>query len=274
MDKEFINKLFAYHQSTPPMPYRSSVCDLLEKVREFLFPQLSESCIVSPAQLEAQYQVLYAKMLNILVGMRKELRDDPEKLTHQIFEKFPQIHACLKKDAEAICEGDPAASGVDQVIRTYPGFKAIFSHRFAHELYLLDIPLLPRIISENAHSHTGIDIHPGAKIGAYFCIDHGTGIVIGETTEIGDHVKLYQGVTLGALSVDKSMAETKRHPTLHDHVVVYAGATILGGHTIIGENSTIGGNVWLTSSVQKDSVVYHRPQIIMKNKNEASSESA
>jgi serine O-acetyltransferase len=145
------------------------------------------------------------------------------------------------------------------VVRTYPGFFAISLYRLAHSLYLDDVPLIPRILTEYAHSKTGIDIHPAAEIGEYFYIDHGTGIVIGESCKIGAHVKLYQGVTLGALSVDKSMANTKRHPTVEDNVVIYSGATILGGETIIGQNSIIGGNVWLTKSLPPDSSVYHTP---------------
>lgn len=146
------------------------------------------------------------------------------------------------------------------MIRAYPGFFAICHYRLAHALLDLETPLLPRIITEWAHSKTGIDIHPAAEIGEYFFIDHGTGIVIGESSNIGNHVKLYQGVTLGALSVDKNMAYTKRHPTVEDHVIIYSGATILGGETIIGHHSIIGGNVWLTKSIPPYSTVYHKPE--------------
>ena len=146
----------------------------------------------------------------------------------------------------------PAAKSREEVIRTYPGFYAVAAYRIAHQLHLLGIQGIPRIITEHAHSKTGIDIHPGAKIGNHFCIDHGTGVVIGETSVIGNHVKIYQGVTLGALSVNKEDATKKRHPTLEDNVVVYAGATILGGGTVIGRGSVIGGNVWLTESVPPD----------------------
>jgi serine O-acetyltransferase len=167
----------------------------------------------------------------------------------------------LLKDAEAIEAGDPAAKNRDEVIRSYPGFYAISIYRVANSMHRLNVPFIPRILTEIAHSKTGIDIHPGATIGNHFFIDHGTGVVIGETTQIGDFVKLYQGVTLGALSVSKGMAEIKRHPTIEDHVVIYAGATILGGKTTIGKNSIIGGNVWLTESVPENSVVYHKPQL-------------
>jgi serine O-acetyltransferase len=171
----------------------------------------------------------------------------------------------LLEDAQAINDGDPAAKSRDQVIRTYPGFLAIACYRIGHSFCQIGVPLLPRILTEYAHSKTGIDIHPKAKIGRRFCIDHGTGIVIGETTIIGEDVKIYQGVTLGALSVKKEMAKMKRHPTIEDNVVIYAGATILGGSTIIGKNSIIGGNVWLTESIPPNSRVYHKSQIEVRD---------
>nr|WP_246202660.1 serine O-acetyltransferase EpsC [Fulvivirga lutimaris] len=150
-------------------------------------------------------------------------------------------------------KGDPAAKSKVEVIKTYPGFYAIAAHRIAHEFQKYNLTLIPRIISEHAHSHTGIDIHPCAQIGEHFCIDHGTGVVIGETTIIGDYVKIYQGVTLGALSVRKEDAKTKRHPTIENNVIIYSGATILGGKTEVGQGSIIGGNVWLTKSVPPNS---------------------
>ncbi|XHR94398.1 serine O-acetyltransferase EpsC [Mucilaginibacter sp. UC70_90] len=184
---------------------------------------------------------------------------DTSKLAKKFFESLPELFRVLNTDIQAIFNGDPAARSEFEVIRTYPGFYAISLYRVAHSLYIDDIPLLPRILTEYAHSKTGIDIHPAAKIDEYFYIDHGTGIVIGESCKIGKHVKLYQGVTLGALSVDKSMANTKRHPTVEDNVVIYSGATILGGETIIGHNSVVGGNVWLTKSLPPNSRVYHTP---------------
>ena len=191
-----------------------------------------------------------------------------ENITDQFFESIFKINDELWKDAHAICEGDPAAHSVDEVILAYPGFRAIAIYRFANQLYKLNVPILPRILTEYAHQETGIDIHPGAAIGQSFFIDHGTGIVIGETTVIGNNVKLYQGVTLGALSVDKRLAKTKRHPTIKDNVIIYAQAVILGGDTTIGRNCIIGGNVWLTESVPDDSVVYHKSEIRLKNTNE------
>ncbi|MEL7147946.1 MAG: serine acetyltransferase, partial [Bacteroidota bacterium] len=165
----------------------------------------------------------------------------------------------------AMYNGDPAAKSKSEVIRTYPGFYAIAAYRIANALYRLNVPLLPRVITEHAHGKTGIDIHPAAQIGDHFCIDHGTGVVIGETTVIGEHVKIYQGVTLGALSVDKRDATTKRHPTIGREVVIYAGATILGGKTIIGDRSVVGGNVWLTKSIPADSKIYYQAKMFNSN---------
>jgi serine O-acetyltransferase len=169
------------------------------------------------------------------------------------------VHERSLEDAAAILAGDPAAESLDEVIAAYPGFLAIAAHRLAHAADELDVPVVPRLMAELAHSRSGIDIHPAATIGHSFCIDHGTGIVIGETAVIGDEVKLYQGVTLGALSVSKSKAGTKRHPTIGDRVVIYANATVLGGDTTIGADSIIGGNVFLTSSVPPGSLVYQTP---------------
>jgi serine O-acetyltransferase len=189
-------------------------------------------------------------------------------LREQFFDLIPGICEKLEQDVVAMYEGDPAAKSKNEVVRTYPGFYAVAAYRFAHALHTLGVLGIPRIITEHAHSKTGIDIHPAAKIGNHFCIDHGTGVVIGETTIIGHHVKIYQGVTLGALSVNKEDAEKKRHPTLEDHVVVYAGATILGGETVIGANSVVGGNVWLTSSIPPDSKIYYQARMYNGNTNE------
>lgn len=165
------------------------------------------------------------------------------------------IHAALDDDAQAMCDSDPAARSVDEVILTYPGFYAIAVFRIAHALHELGMPLIPRLLTESAHQRTGVDIHPGATVGRRLCIDHGTGVVIGETTVLGNDVKLYQGVTLGAATVDKAHADKKRHPTIEDRVVVYAGATILGGDTVVGHDSVVAGNAWITRSVPPFSVV-------------------
>ena len=198
--------------------------------------------------------------------IESDLKSSVSQIIESFYQDLPRIYDLLLKDAEALEKGDPAARGIEEVMRSYPGFYAISIFRIANVLFKMDVPFLPRIFTELAHSKTGIDIHPGANIGEYFFIDHGTGIVIGETTIIGNNVKIYQGVTLGALSVKKEMAEIKRHPTIEDGVVIYAGATILGGNTIIGKNSVIGGNTWITESIESNSLVYHQPELIIKNK--------
>jgi serine O-acetyltransferase len=185
-------------------------------------------------------------------------------VSSSFIDELSVFHRTLLEDAHAIYQGDPAAHSVDEVILAYPGFYAIAVYRLAHWFLKQGVPLVPRLLSEVAHARTGIEIHPGAQIGRAFVIDHGTGIVIGETTTIRDNVKLYQGVTLGALSVDKGLSHTKRHPTIENNVVIYANATILGGETVIGEGSVIGGNVWLTSSVPAGSRVYHRSDVTVK----------
>ncbi|WP_130838370.1 serine O-acetyltransferase EpsC [Lachnoclostridium sp. Marseille-P6806] len=185
-----------------------------------------------------------------------------ECMTIQFFRRIPEVRAMLSTDLEAFYDGDPAAENVDEIILAYPGFYAITVYRLAHVLYLLGVPLIPRIMSEHAHSRTGIDINPGASIGRYFFIDHGTGIVIGETTSIGEHVKIYQGVTLGALSTrgGRQLQNKKRHPTIEDNVTIYSGASILGGDTVIGHDCVIGGNVFITGSVEPDTRVSVRSQ--------------
>jgi serine O-acetyltransferase len=188
-----------------------------------------------------------------------------ESIGKNLFNNLSSIKEMLIRDAIFILDSDPAARSLEEVVAIYPGFFAIYCHRIAHELYNASVPILPRMITEYAHKITGIDIHPGATIGCPFSIDHGTGIVIGETTLIGDNVKLYQGVTLGALSVDKRKASTKRHPTIEDNAILYAGCTILGGDTVIGRNSIVGGNVWLTESIPPYSVAYHKSQIIVRD---------
>ena len=191
---------------------------------------------------------------------------EADELAQSFFDDLYGIHQILLSDLNAILEFDPAAKSRMEVLLAYPGFFTIIVHRVAHNLWVKNVPVLPRVLSEYAHSKTGIDIHPAATIGERFFIDHGTGIVIGETAIIGNNVKIYQGVTLGALSVSKDKAEEKRHPTIEDNVIVYANATILGGKTIIGKGSVIGGNVWITESVPSQSLVFHKSEIIIKTK--------
>jgi serine O-acetyltransferase len=181
------------------------------------------------------------------------------------FKRLPGVHRVLTSDLNTMFNSDPAARSVHEVLLAYPGFYAIAIHRVAHELWGYNVPVIPRLLTEYAHFKTGIDIHPAAEIGERFLIDHGTGVVIGETCQIGNDVKIYQGVTLGALSVSRDHAETKRHPTIGDRVVIYANATILGGNTFIGNDSVIGGNVWITQSIPADSLVFHKSEIIIRN---------
>ncbi|MCX7788079.1 MAG: serine acetyltransferase [Spirochaetes bacterium] len=183
---------------------------------------------------------------------------EAEQVTLELLSQLPELRRKIHLDVEAAFRGDPAAKSHEEVILAYPGLEAIAIHRFAHELWIRNIPLLPRMMSEYIHGKTGIDIHPGATIGESFFIDHGTGVVIGETTVIGRDVKIYQGVTLGALSIRKELSDRKRHPTIEDEVTIYAGATILGGDTVIGKGSVIGGNVWITESVPPYSRVYNK----------------
>ena len=242
------------------IPNKKAVEVAINSVFEALFPT---SDPFADIERKSDHKDLQNQILDILSGLTRE----KEEITRQFFQNLKKIKKILLQDANFILESDPAATQLIEVIAIYPGFFTIFCYRIANSLTRLSIPLFPRMITEYAHKVTGIDIHPLATIGSPFSIDHGTGIVIGETTHIGNHVKLYQGVTLGALSVDKSKASKKRHPTIEDNVILYAGSTILGGETIIGRNSIIGGNVWLTESVAPFSVVYHKSEIIVRNHN-------
>jgi serine O-acetyltransferase len=199
----------------------------------------------------------------------QNIRERAENITRTFLERLPHIQEMLWKDVEAEYDGDPAANSKEEIIFCYPGIFAIFVYRIAHELYELQVPFIPRIMTEYAHGETGIDINPGAKIGEYFFIDHGTGIVIGETTVIGNHVKIYQGVTLGALSTQKGqgLSGVKRHPTIEDNVVIYANTTILGGETVIGQNSVVAGNTFVVNSIPRDTKVSaHIPELQYKNR--------
>lgn len=240
------------------IPSQRDVEKAIKSLFELLFPTTHS---FTEAEIESNRKDLQNQICHILSG----LTDQNEEVCKQFFKNLEKIKKGLLKDANFILESDPAATELIEVIAIYPGFFAIFSYRLANYLAKLKVPLFPRMITEYAHRVTGIDIHPLAEIGSPFAIDHGTGIVIGETANIGNYVKLYQGVTLGALSVDKSKASKKRHPTIEDNVVLYAGCTILGGATVVGRNSIIGGNVWLTESIAPFSVVYHKSEIIVRN---------
>ena len=255
------------------LPDRSAIIALLKELRRLFFP-----AYFGDPQLMALPAENYAALLleRIETGMTAQIAlalPDGEmaqaaQITESIMAELPRIQQMLLTDIEATFDGDPAAANKEEIIFAYPGLFAIFVYRIAHELYLRHVPMIPRIMSEYAHSRTGIDIHPGAQIGPWFFIDHGTGIVIGETSVIGSHVKLYQGVTLGALSPRAGHASLpgKRHPTVCDYVTIYSGASILGGETVIGEHSVVGGNAFLTGSVADNTrVVISAPETVFKN---------
>jgi len=259
MQAAFIHALAqAHQQATAPLP-GPAFCQLADQLLQLLFPERNTQPLPTAEAVETELQRVQTELTALLRAVLTA--GQAAAVAATCLERLPLLRASLLQDAAAIVAADPAAQGLAEVISTYPGFYAIALHRLAHALFQLQVPRVPRLLSEYAHTRTGIDIHPGARIGPSFCIDHGTGIVIGETAIIGAHVQVFQGVTLGALSVAKHMANLKRHPSIEDHVVIYAGATILGGSTVVGSHSIIGGNVWLTESVPSHSRVYHRAQI-------------
>lgn len=258
MTEEFFAGRYRDHQQVYELPSPQLIGEWLEGVLQFLFPQYSPVRFGSERAFRLHYQTNDLKLFTILDTLASELPASAADIRADFERALPQIYDMLIDDARAILDGDPAARSLTEVMSTYPGFYTLAIHRIAHRLCSLGVPLVPRMLSEIAHRETGIEIHPGARIGSRFCVDHGTGIVIGETVEIGSDVKIYQGVTLGALSVAKAMARTKRHPTIEDGVVIYAGATILGGDTVIGAGSIIGGNTWIVKSVPPGSRIYYR----------------
>jgi serine O-acetyltransferase len=272
------------HIGPEPMPARSSVVDILNKVVRLLYPgYFSPARLIEVnipyyfgQQVTELYQILSEQ---ITFAIRHDCRrfDLPctrceergQRTAVEFLKAVPDIQKMLARDVQAAYEGDPAAKYYDEIIFSYPGLFAITVYRIAHQLHLREVPLIPRIMTEYAHGQTGIDIHPAVLIGESFFIDHGTGVVIGETTVIGDRVRIYQGVTLGALSLSKEECEElrdqKRHPTIEDDVIIYANATILGGSTVIGARSVIGGNVWLTESVPPDTTVFlKKPELVFR----------
>jgi serine O-acetyltransferase len=261
MNNTFLKQILGRHTQTKPFPATSDIKKLFTKIVLTLFPEQTRKQILDLADLQLIWESIEHGLESILHTMSQDLPASPEVITKSYMERIPGIYELLLTDVQAMVDGDPAATTDYEVIRTYPGFYAMAFYRLAHGLQQEKVPLMPRILTEYAHSKTGIDIHPGAEIGPYFFMDHGTGIVIGETCVIGERVKLYQGVTLGALSVAKTMASTKRHPTIEDGVVIYSGATILGGDTIVGKDSIIGGNVWLTRSVAPNTKIYHQENL-------------
>lgn len=264
LTSKFKEKLLLKHLGTDTYPPTSVVANIITSILLTLFPQQARERVNNEEELNKRIEKHRLDLIKIFKIIRDKIDLSPEDLAVKYIECLERIHEELSQDVVCILNGDPAAKSEYEVVRTYPGFYAIAFYRMAHQLHLLNVPLLPRMLTEFAHSRTGIDIHPGAIIAPSFFIDHGTGITIGETANIGKNVKLYQGVTLGALSVSKDMANTKRHPTIEENVVIYSGATILGGETVIGKNSIIGGNVWLTHSVPAFSKVYHKEQVDLR----------
>ncbi|MHB8636272.1 MAG: serine O-acetyltransferase EpsC [Fimbriimonadaceae bacterium] len=247
-----------------PPQTRPKAAAIGESTLALLFPHLANALGGDDAHLVAQAEALRNAVIEYQ-ELLAPIYPTPNADTADAFlGRLADVYSLLRDDAEATFRGDPAAESVDEVILAYPGFRAIATFRAAHELYLLGMPILPRLLSEWAHSLTGVDIHPGATVGRNFMIDHGTGVVIGETCKIGNGVKIYQGVTLGALAVSRELRGKKRHPTVEDNVVIYAHATILGGETVIGHDSVIGGNAWITESIPPFSIVNRQSELISR----------
>ena len=275
-----------HHVGPEPIPSRQGIIDIIYKTVPILFPGFFSDKRLD--DVNAQYylgQEITELFEMLSTQIQHAIRHDcirfnrpcvrceerSQETALKFIEEIPVLQETLSKDVRAAFEGDPASRHFDEIIFCYPGLFAVAVYRVAHWLHVNDVPLIPRIMTEYAHSRTGIDIHPGVVIGESFFIDHGTGVVIGETTVIGDRVRLYQGVTLGALSLSKdecpALRDKKRHPTIENDVIIYANTTILGGKTLIGARSTIGGNVWLTESVPPDTSVFlKKPELVMKNK--------
>lgn len=268
-------KMFEY-------PDKKIVIDILEKLKLVIYPGYYRNSNYRTYTVRNNVAILLediiynlSKQISIVLKYSpqyanadsKQISETSEKITFEFLNKIPKIREYIEGDIQAAYDGDPAAYNKDEIICTYPGLYAIFTNRIAHELFLLGVPLIPRIMTEHAHSLTGIDIHPGTTIGKYFFIDHGTGIVIGETTEIGDNVKIYQGVTLGALSTrgGQNLRGKKRHPTICDNVTIYSGASILGGETVVGKDVVVGGNAFITTSIPEGAKVSVKSQELMYN---------
>ncbi len=274
------------HISPEPLPSLDSTVDIIERARRLLFPGYFIRSRVDDLNLEyylGEEETSFFQILSeqITLCIRHECLRYNQPCTHceergqettiEFLKALPRLRSTLSKDVRAALEGDPAAQSPDEIIFSYPGLFTITVYRLAHQILDQGIPLMPRMMTEYAHSKTGIDIHPGAHIGESFFIDHGTGVVIGETTIIGNRVRIYQGVTLGAMSVPRGatekLREQKRHPTIEDDVIIYSGATILGGDTVIGARSVIGGNVWITESIPQDMHVFlKRPELVFRGK--------
>jgi len=246
------------------VPSMTETQQYVDDMVHLLFP-LKESKNLSLRDFQILLDRMKLRLKELLIPLEKELNKTPKEIAADFFEQLPEVYNLLLDDAGTFVKSDPAAERVEEVILCYPGFYCLVVHRIANILYKMHVPVLPRVMSEYVHGKTGIDIHPGATIGKNFFIDHGTGIVIGETTIVGDNVKIYQGVTLGALYVEKKLSDTKRHPTIENNVIIYAGSTILGGNTVVGHDTIVGGNVWLTESVLPFSVVYRQHKTVVRD---------
>lgn len=245
------------------LPNRVLAHRFIDGLIDYLFPTHGNEDIRT-----FQQQNLKKQLEELLVPLSDRLETTTSEIANGFLYQLNEVYAHLIEDAHFFVTADPAAECVEEVIVAYPGFYAITVYRVANILYNLNVPILPRLITEYAHTKTGIDIHPGASVGIPFFIDHGTGVVVGQTAVIGSNVKLYQGVTLGALAVRKEQSGEKRHPTIEDNVIIYAGSCILGGKTTVGHDSVIGGNVWLTESVAPYSIVYNTNQVKVRDKSE------
>jgi len=264
MPEQFIKDLFRHNTKCfLGFPDKKASGEFIDDLFNFLFLP-NGIRFKTETEVQKEFDELQKKFAELLKDVESE-EGKAEMIARNFFMVIPEIYRQLIKDAEAILHFDPASESFEEVLVAYPGFFATAIYRLSHQLYKYKVQIIPRLFSEYAHSKTGIDIHPGAQIGHPFFIDHGTGIVIGETTIIGSNVKIYQGVTLGALNVAKELSKVKRHPTIEDNVIIYANATILGGETVVGRESIIGGNVWLTNSVPSSSLVFHKSEITVKD---------
>ncbi len=265
MKQSFADLLYSTNQSyCTDVPSMIDTHRFVDDMLLLLFP-IKGNRSLDVREIEIRLERMKLRLKELLIPLEKVIKDSPQNISDNFFKRLPQVYKKLLDDADIFMKSDPAAHCVEEVVLCYPGYSCLVVHRLAHILYELGVPVLPRVMSEYLHGLTGIDIHPGAKIGKNFFIDHGTGIVIGETAEVGNNVKIYQGVTLGALYVEKKLSDTKRHPTIEDNVIIYSSSTILGGKTVIGHDTVIGGNVWLTESVVPHSIVYRQHKAIVRN---------
>lgn len=265
MISDFAQYLFSVNKNyCCDVPSMTETHKYVDDLVYLLFP-IKESKNLSPRDIQIRLDRMKLRLKELLIPLEKELDKPSKEIAADFFDYLPKTVELLLEDAETFAKSDPAAKRVEEVILCYPGFYCLAVHRMANILHKMGVSILPRVMSEYVHGKTGIDIHPGAAIGRNFFIDHGTGIVIGETTIVGENVKIYQGVTLGALYVEKTLSDTKRHPTIEDNVIIYAGSTILGGKTVVGHDTIIGGNVWLTESVLPFSVVYRQHKTVIRD---------